>query len=208
MSIVQPRLDHIATATLSRKDLLAWGENEVAPAASKAAQGEGELRPGQWCRFCKVKGACTARAQQYLDQVRSQRVGSDPALMPDEDIESVLIIAKDVTEWAKHVEDYARSRLMDGHRLGGLKLVKPRGRRVFTDPEAVAQIAEGEGIDPYDHRLKALTRLEKAMGKKVFNARLGEYVTTTDGEPQLALATDPRAAWDPTTPDQEFKKVS
>lgn len=57
MTIVQPRLDNIATFTISKEELLAWGE-EVKPIAELAWQGKGRTVPGDWCKFCAHKYNC------------------------------------------------------------------------------------------------------------------------------------------------------
>lgn len=58
MTIVQPRLDHIDSATMSTDELLAWGESEVRPAAAEALlpRGEATRTPGVWCRWCPAIG--------------------------------------------------------------------------------------------------------------------------------------------------------
>lgn len=64
MTIVQPRLDSVSTDVIPISELLEWAETVVKPAAALAYAGEGEHKPGDHCRWCKVKGNCRARADE------------------------------------------------------------------------------------------------------------------------------------------------
>lgn len=66
MTIIQPRLDDsISEDSLSIEELLKWGES-IKPIAKLAFNGEGEYVPGEYCRFCRAKSLCRARADHYL----------------------------------------------------------------------------------------------------------------------------------------------
>lgn len=66
MTIYQPRLESVSTWEISVSDLMDWVETELKPKAQLAINGEGEFRCGSWCRFCKAKNTCRARAEEYL----------------------------------------------------------------------------------------------------------------------------------------------
>ena len=66
MTIYQPRLESVSTWEISVKDLMEWVEMELKPKAVLAIKGEGEFHSGDWCRFCKAKNTCRARAEEYL----------------------------------------------------------------------------------------------------------------------------------------------
>lgn len=57
MTIVQPRLDNIDTFTMTKDELIAWGE-KIKPIAKLAYKGKGRTTPGDWCKFCKAKYQC------------------------------------------------------------------------------------------------------------------------------------------------------
>ena len=66
MTIHQPRLENVSTFEITVHDLMEWAEQELMPKAEMAAKGEGEFAVGDWCRFCKAKNTCRARAEEYL----------------------------------------------------------------------------------------------------------------------------------------------
>lgn len=66
MTIVQPRLDSISTDVMDVESLREWGETIVKPAAKLAWEGKGEFKPGDHCRWCKVKATCRARAEEDM----------------------------------------------------------------------------------------------------------------------------------------------
>lgn len=66
MHIDQPRIKNITAEIMSIDELLTWAETVVRPAAEKAWSGEGEINPGPWDRFSKIKGVCRVTALQKL----------------------------------------------------------------------------------------------------------------------------------------------
>lgn len=204
MTIFQPRLDSTSTAEMTRAELEEWGETVVAPAARAADAGQGEFRPGEWCRWCKAKAICRARAEENLALARLEFAPA-PTLEPEE-VASVVEQAGRLASWAKDVESWAKDRLKEGTEMPGLKLIAGRGRRSFTDADRVATVASEAGYTTHEMRLLPLTSIEKQMGKKTFAELLGDLVTKTEGEPQLVAASDPRPAWTPVTAETEFTK--
>ncbi|MGO5292768.1 DUF2800 domain-containing protein [Bilifractor sp. LCP19S3_H10] len=82
MSIVQPRLDNIATDEMTAEDLKAWGES-IKPIAKLAYEGKGKQKPGDWCRFCRAKASCKACADEAMGLVRDEFLdldAKDPAV--------------------------------------------------------------------------------------------------------------------------------
>ena len=66
MTIYQPRLESVSTWEISVEDLKKWTEEVLIPKAQLAIHGEGNFQCGAWCRFCKAKNTCRARAEEYL----------------------------------------------------------------------------------------------------------------------------------------------
>ncbi len=66
-TVVQPRLDHVDSEVVILKELLLWGEEEVAPRAIMAMEGSDYFVAGDWCRFCPAKARCRKRAEFNLD---------------------------------------------------------------------------------------------------------------------------------------------
>lgn len=122
MTIVQPRLDKISTEIMTVSDLLAWAETDVKPIAELAFNGEGAFKCGDWCRWCRVKGNCRTRADENLKAL--EYAFTDPALLSDEEIGSILPIVDRIKAWAVDVKDYAEDRAIHGHPIPQHKLVE------------------------------------------------------------------------------------
>lgn len=78
MTIIQPRLENISTYTISKQELLDWGE-KIKPIAKMAFEGKGEQKCGDWCRFCKAKAVCEARKNEAMALVNEEFVDLDAA---------------------------------------------------------------------------------------------------------------------------------
>lgn len=101
MTIYQPRLESISTWEISVEELKKWTEDVLMPKAELAIKGDGEFQCGSWCRFCKAKNTCRARAEEYLKL--AQMEFRPPALLSDEEVAEVLKVADDLAKWSADV---------------------------------------------------------------------------------------------------------
>ena len=194
MTIYQPRLDSISTDTMTVEELLDWAENVVKPAAQLAYEGKGEFKPGDYCRWCKVKATCRARADENMKALAYEF--RDPALLTLDEIGQILHIAQQLATWAKDVEEYAHERALAGERVPGWKLVEGRSNRIITNPDAAKERLAGAGLEPdvylKPRELYGIGELERRVGKKQLAEMLGELIQKPPGKPVLVPETDPR----------------
>ena len=192
MTIFQPRLSNISVWSISAGDLYKWAEEELRPKAEMASKGEGEYTPGSWCRFCKAKSTCRARAESFLELARMEF--QPPALLSDEEIAEVMEKADELSRWAGDIMAYASAAAInEGRHFDGYKIVEGRSVRKFSDPKAVEQAAREAGYtDIYNKTLITLTAFEKLMGKETFQEILGKYVEKPKGKLTLVPVSDKR----------------
>lgn len=67
MSIVQPNAGGVREWECSVDMLTDVAMQDIQPLAIQAHEGRGEYNPGDWCRFCKAKAQCPARAAKLLE---------------------------------------------------------------------------------------------------------------------------------------------
>lgn len=192
MTIFQPRLSNISVWSISAGDLYKWAEEELRPKAEMASKGEGEYTPGSWCRFCKAKSTCRARAESFLELARMEF--QPPALLSDEEIAEVMEKADELSRWASDIMAYASAAAInEGRHFDGYKIVEGRSVRKFSDLKAVEQAAREAGYtDIYNKTLITLTAFEKLMGKETFQEILGRYVEKPKGKLTLVPVSDKR----------------
>ena len=106
MTIYQPRLESVSTWEISVPELMEWVETELKPKAQLAINGKGEFKSGSWCRFCKAKDTCRARAEEYLRL--AQMEFKAPALLADDEVAEVLKVADELARWSADVYAYAQ----------------------------------------------------------------------------------------------------
>lgn len=194
MTIVQPRLDSVSTDVITVDELLSWAETVVKPAAELAFKGEGAFKPGDHCRWCKVKATCRARADANMEALQYEF--KDPALLDHDEIGSILFIAQQLKAWAKDVEDYAFDQAAHGNRIPQWKLVEGRSNRKISDEEAARAALLAANIEPEKYlqpqELFGISELEKRIGKKEFAKLLGDLIVKPPGKPALVPETDKR----------------
>ena len=128
MTIHQPRLENVSTFEITVHDLMEWAEQELMPKAEMAAKGEGEFAVGDWCRFCKAKNTCRARAEEYLRLAQME-------FKPPE----VLKVADELAKWSADVYAYAQDEAITHGRVwNGFKLVEGRSNRRKRYPAETA----------------------------------------------------------------------
>ena len=194
-TIIQPRLDHVDSETCLLKELLLWGEEEVAPRAIMAMEGSDYLAAGDWCRFCPAKARCRKRAEFNLELARMEF--QKPPLLSDEEIGEVLAKAEHLKKWAEEVSEYALAEALSGKHFDGWKLVEGRSIRKYADEVKVAETLKAAGFDEamlYQRKLYGITDMEKLVGKKKLAATLGDLLIKPQGKPVLVPESDKRKA--------------
>lgn len=206
MTIFQPRLSSISTWTISAEELYKWAEEVLKPKAELAAKGEGEFISGSWCRFCKARNTCRARAESFLELAKMEF--QPPALLSDEEVAEVMEKADELSKWASDVMAYAQAEAIEnGKHWNGYKLVEGRSTRRFIDEKKVEEAAKGAGYtDIYNKSLITLTAFEKLMGKDTFKAVLGSFVTKPAGKLTLVPVSDKRPEVTVNTVNDEFQE--
>lgn len=200
MTIFQPRRDNISSFRLSVKTLYDWAEKELKPKAHLAFEGKGDYAAGDWCRFCKAKVDCRARAEANLALAKFDF--EMPPTLSDADIEAILPMLDDLTSWAADLKDYALSRALSGKVWHGFKLVEGRSNRRYLNEEAVAQTVIDAGFDPYEKKLLGIIAMQKLLSKKRFEELLGSLIEKPQGKPSLVPESDKRPAMQ--TANQDF----
>lgn len=199
MSIVQPRIqEEPETWELQLSDLLSWAREVLQPAAKMAWRGEGAFCPGEHCRFCKAHPACRGWQEKYGPLAGFEPL-PQPAALSDEELGEWLQKVEGLAAYARELEDYAQTALLDGRTLPGWKLVQGRSTRKWTDQDAAFRQMEADGIDEamlYTRTPISLTAAEKMLGKKEFAEVMSAFITRAPGAPKLAKDSDPRPAYD------------
>lgn len=207
MTIIQPRLDSVSEETLTCEDLTSWAAEEVVEKAKQAWTGSGEFVPGEHCRFCAAKAVCSARVAQAM---RMFQYGLEaPGLIPDEQIPSILGMLNDAEAWIKDIRAYAENQALHGQVWPGWKLVRgKKPNRQWADPEEVkAQLLRaGYPADQFQEvKLKPVGEIEKALGKKAFQALVGGLVSQGEGKLTLVPADDKRVEF--ASADADFQDL-
>ncbi len=212
LHIVQPRIANNSSWSTGLKELLAWGEAVVKPAAEKAWKGEGEFRPADYCRgdkenycrsgFCKAYGRCRATMEQNMalfdsawDAEKNQR--KVPPLLSWEEVGSLLKKAMFLKSWVENLEKVSLNRILSGGDVPGWKIIDGRSNRKLSDADAALAELEKAGYEEaalYERKPLALGELEKMLSSEDRQAILSKYIVKPQGKPTLAPEDDARPA--------------
>lgn len=204
--IVQPHAGGVKRWDTTVAEVLKWGEEVIGPAALRAREATDPACPGDWCRFCKGKSQCTARAKQMLDAGRqfqqapaagSEKIPEDYSgpLLTDEEVGAALAAGAGLVAWYKDLEAYALLACLDGREIPGFKAVEGRGSRDWVDLDAAFKALQERGVAEamlYERKPVTAPALEKALGKKAFAEVADGLVRKQPGKPTLVPSSDKR----------------
>lgn len=209
LTIIQPRLDSISEWDMSIEDLIKWGNEVVIPKAEDAFAGIGDFKPGEYCRFCKAKGECRARAEANL-QATEIRKTVDKNLLTNDEIGVILNQCLDVEDWLKDLKETALNKILNGEKIEGWKAVEGRSNRVINNIDEAFDVLKKEGFDEavlYERKPLSLTELEKLVGKKKLAELLANYLEKPKGKPALVDSSDKRPDFETrTSAEEDFKE--
>lgn len=211
LHIVQPRLDHIDTWTVSRADLedfaedIAWAVETIQKYIGGTGVEDLPLNPSEKaCRWCKVKATCPALAREVAHtvatvddfaQVEEAWVPKVPDLLTDAMAKVGLI-----EDWCRAVRAEVERRLVSGEPVLGWKLVQGRrGARAWTN-EAEAETLLRKTFrlkveDAYDMKLISPTKAEKLLADSPRKWKKAQaLITQSEGKPSVAPESDKRPA--------------
>lgn len=196
MTIHQPRIDNVSSWEKTVDELHRWAGEELAPKARLAWEGEGEAVAGDWCRFCKVKARCKARADQ-MQAVTNAFEYRAANLLDIESIAKILDKLDQIQAWITDVSDFALTQARDhGVRFPGYKLVEGRSNRKYTDETQVEKTLRGAKYKVADifkpRELLGITAMEKLLGRKTFGELLNDLIEKPPGKPTLVPNGDKR----------------
>ncbi len=207
VSIVQPRLDIFSTAEYDLKYLRNFSDY-VGRQAALAVKGEGEFKAGDWCRFCRARKTCRARAEENVKLAGFTE--RKPPLITNMEVGEYLRMGKDVARWLSDLEDYALSECLAGREVDGWKAVEGRSRRDWVDQEKAFAAIIDTGMPKemlYETSPLSLAKIEKLMGKKDFSGTVGDLIEKSPGKPTLVPESDKRPAIsNNVTAKEAFKK--
>lgn len=192
MTIFQPRRDNISTWSCSKKDLLTWANEVLAPTAALAYEGKGEFKAGDHCQFCKAKAICRKRAEHNLEMAKYDF--AMPDTLDEMEIAAILPKIDQLIAWGNDLKDYALTKAQSGTHYEGFKVVEGRSNRKYTDEDAVAKAVTDAGYDPYEKKLLGVTAMSSLLGKKRFEELLGSLIYKPPGKPALVPESDKRPA--------------
>ena len=218
MVIIQPRTHSGEVYTeecMSVKDLYAWAEEVVKPAAARAMvvydtdeHAPEDFTPGEkQCRFCLAAGECKARAEHELsiamegfDAIpepghKVARQLRDPGKLSNDDLAGIIPYLPNLAKWVGEVKEVVMSRLLEGEVIPGYKIVPgKRGARFWTiDDAELAKKCRDAKVKAEHLWLKkprSPAQLEKLIGKE--HSIIKNYTAQNEGNPTYAPITDKR----------------
>lgn len=205
LHIVQPRLDHISTWSITLEDLLTWGK-WVKERAQLALSENAPSIPGDaQCQWCKAKPTCPALLMRTQEVTLSEFDRLDnPDTLTDDQVRYALENKKLIVSWLDAVESLVYERLQNGGTFEGFKLVAGRTVRDWSNPqEAEIELARIVGDAAYEKKLLSVAKAEKLLGRKKAQA-LDHLVAKTEGAPRLAPESDKRKASGADASDFDF----
>lgn len=197
MHIVQPRLDHISVSTVSRSDLIKFGERAAQAAQAALEENASRVAGEKQCRFCKAKTNCGALYQATADALMSDFDDLDPPpanTLSNDQLRKVMESKDLIVAWLSAVEAHITERIANGEDFPGFKMVEGRSVRQWNDNENLTiKLKRLFGQSAYTKKLITPAQAEKMLGK-TNKAIVQDLIAKPRGKPTLVPSSDPRPA--------------
>jgi len=196
LTIVQPRVKNpIKSVLLDVKEIEAF-EKELREAADRTENPNSEMKIGDHCFFCPAKAICPAKKKNALAVVQKDFNAEPIDSLPDPDklelkqITKILDNKDAIIDWLNSVHKHATLiAKADGNPPPDYKLVRKKTNRKIADPKKFTNdFTDILGDDMFDKKLKALSKLEKLVGKE----EMKDYLIRPEGEIILVPYADKR----------------
>lgn len=128
---------------------------------------------GDYCGWCPALALCPKK-KEALEGITKYKISNHlqpslplPQSMTVKELETVMLYKEQISEWLKAVSKQAYNFAINGYTFDQLKLVEGRRQRkwdatVQNLPQEIESLIKS---DPYNHKLKTLTEVEKVIGK-------------------------------------------
>jgi hypothetical protein len=204
IGIYQPRLNHFPEWTITRDELMAFGETVKIASAAALKPGAAFNAGEKQCGWCLNKGNCRALADYQHQVIGSQFDNLDiiekvDTLTLAEIGEKILPNLKLLEQWIKAVQHRAYEALELGHDVPGYKMVEGRSVRRWANEKEVSDklSASLDEDDVWQRKLVTVAQAEKLIGKKEFAELFADDVSRPAGKATIAPEADKREALSP-----------
>lgn len=199
MWIVQPRCHHeegpIRGYEVSMDEIKAFAKT-LKEAAVVTTQQNAKLEAGDHCKWCRAKAICPALREKALETAQGDFSGvlPMPETLDDDQIAKVVANGKLLVEFVEACKSYATSRLAQGHKLPGVKLVRGNARKAWTEG-VQDKLVEMIGEKVLETKLRSVSQVLKLAKKDQKEQLKGLYIEQPGGI-SAAPSTDRRKAVD------------
>lgn len=107
---------------MDKVELFEWVEDQFLFKVEFVFKGEGELKFGKYCQFCKIKNVCCKCVEDNLVFVKMEFV--DFVILDYEDIVEILFKLDLLVLWVNDVKVYVLKEVIEGYFILGYKLVE------------------------------------------------------------------------------------
>ena len=201
--IHQPRSGGAKTLDVPREMLDQWGKF-LEKAARETKLKNAPLRSSEEaCKWCPAIGSCPVAAERATELAKNTNWPEVAVTISEQQLVDLLGRIDFIRKFLSAAETYATSRLLNGYQIPGFKLVAGNKHRKWRDDKiaesTLKELAKGGEI--FTVKLLSPAQAEKRFpGQK---EKIQELAFKPEGEPELALADDPR----PTIPFRELKVI-
>lgn len=191
--IGQPRMDNWGVWTITREELLTFGEYVRVRAKAAWSLTAARRVSAKGCQWCKVKATCTANlvamenlAYAEFDMLQEEQWEDDMSLakerlreeyklhtaassrLSDADMVKIMEYRKPIEDWFKQIQSQLEQNAGKGHSIPGMKLVEGRSNRDWRSIAKTEEHLEFLGLkksDIWETKMLSPNQIEEKLRK-------------------------------------------
>lgn len=190
LHIVQPRLDHFDSYSLSLEELMGGWVDYFKAKIAQTKDSYDTFNPStSVCRFCRAKPICPALYEKTANLNLQIKETKEIEEIKEDKMKELLLNADLIIDYLNSVKDFAYNRALSEKVFAGHKLVKGRTIRKIQE-ELIPDLEREIGVGLYKKTLLGIGEIEKIL--KAFDKEIKNFVVFVDQKAILVQENDKR----------------
>jgi hypothetical protein len=210
LHIIQPSIDNYQTVQITKDQLINGFRPRLYNKIHEIRNAPKFNPKFKSCNYCYFKLRCKSYKEEFKKVLNMESLINEKQELQDiseKEISLIINNKKYINDYIKQIEEHAKTQILKGHNISGVKLVQKITRRAWVDEDNTIETLSSNFTEDeiFTKKLISVSALEQKVGKKVFKETYANLTYKPKGEYAVVSIDDRRKkAEAPEIIDNEF----